>query len=196
LRKASILPSDFGIWWMPLIKEILVIHECGVVLGAWKYTQSHSRGRDLIGGLISAIGAVGRETFHDDLKEIIFTNHKIVLRRVAWYCLVAIVDHEDDADKIGGLLTEISQRFESRYGHASSQLGANNRIGYTSFLESFDDLISPFMDLAMQPRKISNMNSRDWRDSAEGHLFVYENIPGESHTSARKKTPATDLSSE
>ena len=179
-----------------MIQEILVIHDCGVVLSSWRYTQIHPLGRDLIGGLISAIGVVGRETYQDDLKEIIFTNHKIAFKRVSWYCVVAIVDHEDDTNEIEKLLTEISSHFESQYGQFSSQLGMSRRSVYASFLETLEDLISPFMDLAIQTREISNRNSLDRMDSAEDHIFVYEKKSSESRISNRKKDPSTDLSSE
>jgi hypothetical protein len=179
-----------------LIQEILVIHDCGVVLSSWRYTQIHPLGRDLIGGLISAIGVVGRETFHDDLKEIIFTNYKIVFKRVAWYCVVAIVEHKDDTNEIGKLLTEISRHFESQHGHALSQLGTSRRSVYASFLETLEDLISPFMDLAIQTREISNRNSLDLMDSSDDHIFVYEKKSSEPRTSTLKKDPSTDLSSE
>jgi len=179
-----------------LIQEILVIHNSGVVLISWRYNQIHPLRRDLIGGLISAIGLVGRETFHDELKEIIFTNHKIVFKRVAWYCMVAIVDHEDNTTEVGELLAKLSRHFESQYEPTSSHLGTSRSRVYASFLEIIEDLIHPFKDLAIQTRQLSEMNSVDQLETTEDQISDYEKKSSELHKSTRKKDPSPDRSSE
>ena len=131
-----------------MIREILVIHNSGVVLFGRNYAQNyiddHRIARDLVGGFISVLGLFGRETFHDDLREIKFTTIKMIFKRTPNFFVTAIVDHEVDTEELRALLTEISRKFELQYGNDPVLDGVLGNDIYMTFSETVDQLTRPY----------------------------------------------------
>jgi len=158
-----------------LIREILVTHNNGIVLVARNYNRNDRIARDLVGGFISALGLFGQETFHDNLKEIKFTNSKIIFKRTAYFCVTAIVDHEDDTEEIGDLLVEISRRFELQYGSDPAFGKRFKKDTYTAFDETVDSLTRPFIEFASQVNKlILTMTTSDSSHSVADLMSAYK----------------------
>ena len=136
-----------------MIKEILFVHNSGIALITRSYDGSQTFARDIIGSFISALGLLSQETFHDDLREIKFTNNKIIFKQEPYFCVTAIVDHEDNTEEIGDILFELARKFEEMYGDIQFLDHSRGKNKYLPFIEFMDEFISPFMDFDIQSKK-------------------------------------------